>query len=280
MEKVLPYQRGKQVIHLLSEHGPLSLSGMRACLSPPIQRKRLYEVLSGLIKGGVVEKKQTNCMGKMALFYRLALKPEQETHFRRADFVHSESCAIWKEAFKHLVPQAQVLRDFEFNSHPVISQILMSQTDDYETRPDLMLLLRGEKASPLLAIAVEIERTRKSKSRIVRKLKKYATQTKLDGLIYVCEETPLKILFQDLYESRVLSNALRIKHYGKNFFMFVEHLENARPKRLEMANRDGQRVFFDDWMHKLLSEPIRLRRDQNFNIQDNAPGRFLSKKSG
>ena len=280
MDKVLPHVRRRQVFSLLVEHGPLSMRGLMACLEPSIQRKRLYEVLQRLRKSRLVTQRLYLGLGKSAFFYDITKEPKlmdmvsrvigsdiakaRRPHFRRIEMIHSENCAIWKEVFKRLFPEARIIREHEFYGNREVSQLLLSQGDDRETDPDLLLIFKSKVDDGPVSVAIEIERTPKSRVRLIRKLRKYARQTRLDGVIYICEETALSERLRGVYNSWVLNDALRVKHYGNNFILFTDGVFNPAQGEPMMFNAALENVSLTAWMHQLKHTATSSRRDLKF----------------
>jgi len=280
MDKVLPHARRRQVFSLLAEHGPLSKRGLMACLEPPIARRRLYEVLQRLLEGRLLTQRLYRGLGKSAFFYEISKEPRmvdavsqiigkdltaiRSPYFRRIELIHSENCAIWKEVFKRLFPQARIIREHEFYGNGEVSQLLLSQGNDRETDPDLLLIFESKVDGSPISVAIEIERNPKSKVRLARKLRKYAAQSRLDGVIYICEEHSLSERLRGVYNSWVLRDALRVKQYGSNFILFSDGAFDQGAGEPMMFNAALESVSLKTWMHKLLNTACSSRRDLNF----------------
>jgi len=280
MDKILSHDRRKQVFRLLSEHGPLSKRGLQACLHPAIHLNRLTEVLARLTERRHLVKRMYRSLGKEAYYYQLSQEPKavayiskmtgrdkdrlDQAPFRHVQMFHSETCAIWKELLKHLFPRAQVLREHEYSAHQDISNLLLAGVDDYELRPDLMLIMKSDVINNKVALAIEIEKSPKSRARLIRKLRKYATQSRVDGVVYVCDELSLSTRLRNIYQSRIKHDALRIQNYAKNFILFTDGSLNPQKTEPVMFNADAENISIQDWMHLLLATEIRQRRDAKF----------------
>ena len=280
MIKVLPHQRRKEVFRLLIEHGPLSIRGLGACLYPPIEKKRLYEVMHRLKTKRFVVTRQYMSLGKSTVYFQITQEPKllskiasiletdlsilEQAHFKQMDALHSETCAVWKELLKHLFPTFKIYREHEFQQDERISNILQSRGEEQELRPDLMLLADERSGHGVVAVAIEVERTHKGQKRLIRKFKKYSTQSKLDGLIYVCETPSLSSRLRDVYLSKVLQDALRIKHYGNYFILFTDGALAQNVTEPAMFNAALENISVSSWLHQLTTHSLRTRRDTNF----------------
>lgn len=266
MDKIKPYDRRKLVFRILAEHGPMSVRGLSSCMTPAISKKKLRVVLSRLVKQGYLKKRNDRVFGNAGVFYQIPQDEDKaanvakllsvdtksliQPHFRHGHLLHSEQCAVWTEAFKLLVPEARVIRDHQFKLYPKMESLLLSRGDDIELRPDMVLLVKSQARSGDVAVALEIERSTKCKRRLLMKLRKYATQTRLDGMIYVCESAALTATLRHIYKAQVLENALRIKHYGNNFFLITDGSFNGATREPLMFNAATENVLFSSWINR------------------------------
>jgi hypothetical protein len=113
-------------------------------------------------------------------------------------------------------------------------------------------------------IAVEIERNPKSKDRLVNKLRKYAAETRLDGVIYICETDALSERLRSVYNSIVLERALRIRQYGKNFILFTDGTLDPVTKTPFLFNADLDSIALNSWTNSLLKTKCVDRRNTHF----------------
>jgi len=279
--KILPHSRRREIFKLLIEHGPLSLTAMRACIYPPIKKKRLYEVIKRLTKRRLIVKRMNKSTERGSSYYQITQEPKglkavasaigiiegnlRQPQFRRIELFHSEMCAIWKELLCHLFPKSEVVREHLFASNPQATLVLLGSQRDTELRPDLLLFDRNSTSNELVSVAVEIERNHKSRERLTKKLRKYTNQSLVDGVIYVCDSTQLSSRLRDVYQSDVVKNAPRINHYGVNFFLFTDGSLSNFGKEPEMFNGNFERVSLADWLNTLKSTRLAARRDSKFS---------------
>jgi hypothetical protein len=113
-------------------------------------------------------------------------------------------------------------------------------------------------------IAFEIERTRKSDKRVLNKLKKYATATKIDGLVYICDSARLAETVRRLYEQTLSKNRLRIGHYSDFFFLFSNAIVPEVEPLKNIFNARGERIDLFDWVVRLLLHERSFRRPHHF----------------
>jgi hypothetical protein len=220
--------------------------------------------------------------GGSAVYYQIRHKPEvlgevackigtdpdtlRPPNPRHQELIHSEACAVWAENLKLLFPSARIMREHRFASDLAATQELLSDGNDYELRPDLLLLQEVGEELDRLSVAVEIERSRKSDTRIITKLEKYATETHLDGVIYFCETDMISERIRLLYKCKILDGARRVKHYADNFFLFSDVTSVTMNSEPLLRNAANQCVSLKRWMQYCEDNPRNTRRDTNFNI--------------
>jgi hypothetical protein len=154
-------------------------------------------------------------------------------------------------------------------SYPLAMNILLCDRKDFDVRPDLLVIFPRDGQGSRKSIAVEFERTVKSKKRLYRKLKKYTSATRLDGLVYICEADTITNKLSHIYASRVLGEALRIKHYGNNFLMFATNTATSKVHGPILVNTASQVVSLQEWGHWLRTTERHFRR--NSQIGTSAP---------
>lgn len=282
MNEPRSYVRRKQVTHLLAEYGPLTSSAISACLTPSIGPRNLRDVLKRLYDRGILASRLDRAGGNIRRFHQIAQSPRayilvseilgrsftslDQRHFRYAELNHSEDCAVWCELLRHLFPNSLVLRDFQLYGRSDAAAILMSKGEEFEFLPDILFSLPISGSDKKIYVAVEVERTVKKETRLLRKLRKYAEQTRVDGLIYICNQASLQEKLRSIYHSKVLCQARRIDHYGKNFFLFSDGTRSADPGLPLMFNAALENVSLPTWMRTLADTKNGGRSDAIFKV--------------
>lgn len=276
--KVRPYERQPQVLRILLEHGPLSARGLAACLDPPVGERALRYILQRLYRHEILARRHDKVTGRV--FHQIAQNPRariwageilgkapdllKQPQFRHAELLHSENCAAWCELLRHLFPTAFVRRDYQLPTDREAQAVLLSRGEEQELMPDILLTVPIGEGRSRIAIALEIERTAKSRKRLTRKLRKYADQTRLDGLIYVCSTASLRDKLVQVYKEKIAEKSLRISHYATNFFLFADGAMSRSRSELLMFNSAMEDVSLQDWMHTLAATKAGNRRDSIF----------------
>lgn len=256
--------RGAQIIHLLSEHGSMSVRGLSAVLAPKIHPRRLRRALKRLGDSGMVEKRYDSMFRGAGVFYELSEEFRTPHATRRLELLHSETCAVWTERFKHMFPNALVLRDHQFGGRKDVERALIGGAGEHEILPDILILLPNKQGRHPTAVGIEIEQNHKSQSRLVQKLKKYARGSNLDGVVYLCPKGSIGRRVMTIFESRILARAHQIKHYGNHFLLFSEGISGDYEDAFDIQNVNGDVVSLSNWMRVLNQVPRESRRDSDF----------------
>jgi hypothetical protein len=281
-DTALPYSRRANILRLLAEHGPISIRGLKAILEPRIDPRNLRVALQRLGKYGFVTKKNDRLFGGSGIYYEitrdskvynqlveLELLPKNlpaPPRIHRPYMIHSECCAIWTELFRRYYKEGQTLRDINLDESAVALRKLLSSRNDFELRPDLLLLLPTKDGNETRSVAFEIERSMKSAQRIIMKLKKYANETLLDGVVYVCEDGAVAERIRQIYRSKVLNDTLRIKRYNENFLLFSDPTNSSSANEPKVWNTRGQLISMHYWIQKLQTTRREERRNSSFKL--------------
>jgi len=279
--KIAPYHRGRQILQMLAEHAPISARGLEEIIEPKMHRRRVWDALNKLNKKGYLTKRYDGIFKNTGVYYQISQElvarekvasflkctPESlELKFmpRHQELIHWEGCTIWTERFRKLFPDAQVTRDFKLFTNPLAMRLILADRDHPELMPDFLVVLPEKDERPRVSVAVEFERTLKSAERLRRKLNKYATETFLDGVIYICDVDSIGNKLRSIYSSKVMDNALRIKHYANNFVMFATNTHTAKGLAPVLVNAEAKFADLHEWMHWLRTTKMENRGRNSF----------------
>ncbi len=285
----VPHGRGPQILKTLVEYGPMSVRGLSQILEPQIDRKSLRKALNRLTVKKFVEKRNDNLFRGAAVYYEITQNTEywgdiakvtgcpghnMETALvRPAECFHSEVCAVWAEKIRRLFPGAMIIRDYSVKSSDVAKDYLLADGTDRESLPDFLLILAAGNRERTVCVAFEVERFCKSNDRLVRKLRNYTNESRLDGVVYICENDGVARKVSRFFNSRVRKDALRINNYGANFLIIRDSIHADVDNYLSAYNCDGQSVDMSQWLHILMKTNSISRNDSIFKYDNfGAPG--------
>lgn len=275
-------------MRILQRHGPLSIRGLSQIIKPVIKRQRLNEVLQNLLRKKFIIKRHDRLFRGGGVFYQVnqnaKLWPEisdfiscnssslYQPQFRSVQYHHSEICALWANELEELFFESCVLRDYEIRRSQAALRLLISDGQEPELLPDILFLVPSQDRTSLVSVAIEIERYMKSQTRLVAKLKKFANESLLDGVIYICEDDGIVGRIGQIYTTKVRDSANRINNYGDNFLLFKDNVDISSYPHFDLKNARGDVVSLMSWSLFLSSQKPHERKDHSFNIQESCTG--------
>lgn len=269
-------QRGKDVFKIIQQSGPLTIDLLSRIVNPKMSKRNLRKCLQLLTKKGFIESFHYSSQGtyymvsqslasrtKAADFTNQPAEKLKQPLIRRQDLFHNQWCEYWMATVKRLYPEAQMTRELEILNDSFSKNVLSLAYADYELRPDFLLTIPKTETTNTVCVAFEIERSRKSDERILRKLGKYMDRTQLDGLIYICDSGRLSETIRLLYQNNLLPKSEKQKRFGENFFLFSDSLDGGGEKFDRLFNACGKPTIFKDWCGYLASTEWPKRRSED-----------------
>tara|TARA_B100001248_G_scaffold203924_1_gene158096 strand:+ start:4131 stop:4988 length:858 start_codon:yes stop_codon:yes gene_type:complete len=274
--------RVKEFLRLLLDQGAITAKAIALMADPPMRDKKVYEALLRLRRRGLVRMRTEKVVGRPCAIYQLNqdamarqkvaeildvdLDSTLQPHFRYREILHNDGCALLAHNLKKHFPEAEVIRDFEFENSPLAQKIMITNDSERDLKPDVLLVFKDTTNKRLTSISFEFEKTRKSNARLKAKLKKYASQSRVDGVVYICDEDRIKEAIQGNFESAVLPRALRVKHYSDYFLMFTK-IKNININLSDTLYGLNQKtVSIDKWISFLRQFKNTERRNTNIAI--------------
>ncbi len=272
-KKNSPYARSITVLDIISKTGPITTRGLQSLIEPPIQAKHLRAVLNRLKRKLMVTRRYDSVFGKSAIFHELArnnvtramLGTRSFPNIGHRQLLHTERCSIVAEQLRRQFPEFEIIKEYDLPKHPEARKTLFEISSNTDQRPDILIISRklNDENEPC-SIGIEIERTQKSTQRLVHKLARYAEETRLDGVVYICSTEHIKERLRTVFNSSVIEEALRVKHYGKNFLLICAQDTGNYALPSQMFNAQLENINLTAWMHALNSTIRRSRRNHLF----------------
>ena len=269
-------QRGKEVLKSVQRSGPLTIDVLSRIVNPKMSKRNLRKCLQLLARKGFIESFHYSSQGtyymvsqslsnrsKAAVFSNQQSEQLKQPLIRKQDLFHNQWCEYWIVTIKRFFPEAQIIREMEIGSDSFAKNVLNLAYADYDLRPDFLLTIPKTETANTVCIAFEIERSRKSDERILRKLSKYMDRTQLDGLIYICDSGRLSETIRLLYQNNLLPKSEKQKRFGENFFLFSDSLDGGGEAFDRLFNACGKPTSFKNWCGYLGSTEWPKRRSED-----------------
>lgn len=269
-------QKGKDVFKAVQQSGPLTIDVLFRIMKPQMSKRNLRKCLQLLAKKGFIESFHYSSQGTYYIVsqglqdrLKAAEFSNQQPHvlkqplIRKQDLFHNQWCEYWIVTIKRLFPEAIITREIEIGNDSFAKNVLNLAYADYDLRPDFLLTIPKTETTHTVCVAFEIERTRKSDERILRKLGKYMDRTQLDGLIYICDSGRLSETIRLLYQNKLLPDSEKQKRFGENFFLFSDSLDGGGEDFNRLFNSCGKPTSFNNWCGYLGSTEWPKRRSED-----------------
>lgn len=272
-------KKGIDVLLALKNYGPLTRTSLSQ-ISPSIKNERNFRrTLNLLCEKKLVCKRFENLNGGQATVYQINqnqgirdilsayfnCQSEEliQRDFRYRELYHEQISALLAHKLKVMFPEAIVYRDYQFNLDKRIQNVLPQVNNVEFAKPDILLSF-WSKIGHSVSIAFEFERSIKAKSRLIHKLKSYATESQLDGVVYIGSSDQIITNLREIYVERILEKSLRIKHYGNNFLLCSAFSGNIKNSLTLCLNSEMKTLRLSDWINVLTSTKEADRRNSSF----------------
>jgi hypothetical protein len=272
--------RAKQILSLLKIHGPLPSSALQLLLEPTIKPRKLRAAILRLVNRQLIELRKVKFTGEVLRYYQIdQSKKSLESaakllqcnesdlnisYFRYRDFLHNDGLSLLSMKLQKLFPDAEIIRDFALEKSEEALRILQYDETQDDLKPDLLLRLKNGNVNDDVWIAFELEKTRKDDRRLIRKLRKYAAKSHVDGVVYFCDKKIIQGAITTNYNNYVSSWARRISSYKNNFILLGDSDSIAQESIANLLRLDQKPVSLQSWISTLCVTQKNKRRDQDF----------------
>lgn len=274
-------KKSRDILIALKKYGVLNRRTIQQ-LVPSIKNERnLRSYLRNLQARRLIVKRFDSINGVTGTFYQLNQKPKirealaqyldcqvseiQQREYRYKELFHEQRATLIKYYLTVRYPEAIVLKDFELVRNLEARKVIPHLENKDQLRPDVLFLIPNYAADEIVSVAFEFEKTTKSKARIDNKLKFYTSGTQIDGVIYVNTADMISNVLDDIYDSHVLEESIRIKHYGENFLL-TGLWKNAVEKSFDvLRNQNGEYYNLDHFITTLRRNSLINRGAKTFS---------------
>ncbi len=262
-ETIKAYMRGPQILQVLHENGPLPIRTLRYMVDPNMRLRRMHEAVERLRKKRLVRMShnyyyQTSYAKPVLEKLRVALGEPPETFikpsFRTMDEDQNVDCAVWTKRFRDLFPGAHVVRHYHMEKDPIANTVLTRNENGFEITPNLLVALPNATHPCPLVLAVEAGGENYARESTPDRLIKIASQTQVDGILYICREDTIDHTYQQIKSLKAKVRAHRDKHFGNHFLVFSMDSPIAKDRTLGLVSYDGKPFHLGEWLQCLVEK--------------------------
>lgn len=262
-----PNVRGKEVLRLLTTHEALSFGALQALMRPAISARRLRDVLGRLSKSRLIRQRLFKLNDGSASFYEIAEPFRSEigiSPIHSSLLTHNDSCSFTASLLMEEFPEARLFREHCIPRNDELREAMQYERKTPDSLPDILIALPTTHRTRKAMIAVEIERSKKSTARMLKKIRKYAFRTRLDGVFYVSEDQAVLEAINARYRQSTHAESNRIGHYRDHFLITGKCPTRQNLAFMDVSNSAGKPVSLIDWIRTLITVEKDDRRDATF----------------
>lgn len=272
-------RKGKLILEALQKYGVMNRKTLQTVVPGIKDRRSFQRTLKNLYDRKLLVKRYDYFGGNVGVFYQLnqksfirealagylALKPDdlKQKDLRYKELFHEQIVTQLAYYLNKHNPDALVLREHELPKNEEAQSIITGLDQFDQLKPDLLLIMKTDN-NKKISIAVEYERTAKSKIRMQQKLNFYTQNTRVDGVIYFYSQSRIDHNLHELFIDKVLANSLRVKNYGKNFLLTSAFDDDVEKSMRVLFNRDKKHYPFQLWVDYFTRYRSQERRDEHF----------------
>ena len=275
-------KKSKDILLALKKYGVMSRKTLQKVV-PDIKKERNFRnYLKNLCQKQLIVKRLENINGSVGVFYQLNqsekireilaqylgcdLNQLRQREYRYKELFHEQTAILIAYYLNTNFPDAIVLREQELPQSAEAQKVIPNLELMDQLKPDVSMLLSDITKTKIISIAFEFERSVKTKNRLLNKLKFYTAQTHIDGVVYIGSADRIINNLTEIYDSKILEKAVRIKHYGKNFLLTTLWKSDAEKSFDLLKNRNENHYSLMNYVAQLQQNSNRLRTDKNFEI--------------
>ncbi len=275
-------KKSKDILLALKKYGVMSRKTLQKVV-PDIKKERNFRnYLKNLCQKQLIVKRLENINGSVGVFYQLNQSEKireilakhlgcdsnqlRQREYRYKELFHEQTAILIAYYLNTNFPDAIVLREQELPQNAEAQKVIPNLELMDQLRPDVLMLLPDITKNKIISIAFEFERSVKTKNRLLNKLKFYTAQTHIDGVVYIASVDRIINNLTEIYDSKILEKAVRIKHYGKNFLLTTMWKTDIEKSFDLLKNRNEHHYSLLNYVVQLQQNSNRLRSDKNFEM--------------
>ena len=289
-----PATRQAEVLSLLARYGVMDIATLTQLLDHAPSQSTIREVLSTLKKkqlikcgtlkiGGTPSNYWQLSKDKSAIERILAITGLSASKLRLkschwSQFPHENLCTLFQASIEKQMPSVIVLREAANDFSKLPDHLISERIKENGYLPDLCLGIPvfdpPDANTPKFYrwVAVEIDRTNRSKKRIAARTNIYSRHTAFNGLLYLMPDERMASQLSKIYDTRGARDSLRIEKGKKSFLArgTVSHTLFDCNKMMLLC--DDQEISLSTWTALISATDMRSRDELLLRISDGAAG--------
>lgn len=228
-----------EILTLLSKYGVLGSKMIQSLLKQNVGMNRLRESLQGMEGRDLICRFNFNPGGTPMSYWMLpdedsakgrAIRASglKEIFFRHkrgrySHIPHENFCTLVHASLERQMPTLQIIREATKNFGALPKHLISARAEDDGYTPDLCVgvpgknLVQAQPKSGLRWIAVEVDRSNRSKKRMAQRMNIYTKHTAFSGLLYLVPNVATAKSLREIYVTRGGKNTFRLRGAATSF---------------------------------------------------------------
>lgn len=227
--------RQNEILSLLARYGVLTTNNLTELLDSRISHSFLRSILYDLENNNLLRRlrfKSGHCWAissnteSILEVLKRTNTPKnllRTKNLHWSAFPHESSCTTIQASLERSLPEVETFREGTLKFKELPSHLMSERVKQNGYTPDLVLKVAVENKNDSSAqsvfryIAVEVDRTQRSKRRISQRANIYSRHTSFSGLLYFVPNIKNVASFQQIYKSRGAMDSIRLRGGEKSF---------------------------------------------------------------
>jgi len=240
-------QRQIEILTLMAKYGVLGSKIIQSLLKKPISSIRLRESLYGMEKRGLICRIAMGVGGSPMTYWMLPDEDSVKSHALKASGLdqkffrnkrvryshipHESFCTYVHASLERQMPTLWVYRESTAHFKSLPDHLLSEMAKESGYTPDLCIGVPKKNANSAHGqagyrwIAVEVDRTNRSKKRIAQRLNIYTKHSAFSGLLYLMPSEAAMCSLTEIYSTRGGKDSFRLRG-AANSFLSIGTVEN------------------------------------------------------
>jgi DNA-binding MarR family transcriptional regulator len=260
-----PYGRGKQIIRELYENGPLTATGLRCLLQPPISKSGVKQALKVLRQKKLIVTSKSSLELYRKYYYQLSLTgntrpiigkilnlPPMALHYpvlHNHDMGNSQDCAIWCNWFGRMFPNSVVARDIHYKSDTSFKMPFAIDSVDWKHRPDMLMRIASQDSKREFTFAIDLHKDWMNHGKWMTKMLKLYNSGAVRGVIYFGPFRSVESLFKYIAHEQKYTQSRINKCFRDNFILLGTGAWSNSESAPVMFGSDGFPVSLREWIN-------------------------------